>query len=401
MATYKVIQDIEAEDKLVGPLSLRQFIYAGIAAVCIYLSAMAVMKGASFMLVILLPPALFTGFLAFPWGRDQPTEVWLLAKIRFYTKPKVRVWNQSGVKDLVTITAPKVAVKRYTNGLSEYEVRHRLNTLARTVDSRGWAAKNVDTSPFNPAVVTTQTPPASDRLIDPSSMPKEVPVINPADGEDMLDEQNSPLYHHFDTMLTESSKNRRQKLIDDLKKQIEDKPAIDVTAQPAIPANPAEQSRPEDYWFMNEQAASHKTLDNQVVFATQVITPGSGSDTPDPVAAVANPVPDEPTADEEEIIAKKLKEKQEQAKQTSSKMHMKTILPPEEIAAEEKRIAEEKAKQAEQEREARAKVAEAEKVRGAGKENHLTNMLAGNNDLSIATISRIANKQDEVVVQIH
>jgi hypothetical protein len=31
MATYKVIQDIEAEDKLVGPLSLKQFIFALIA----------------------------------------------------------------------------------------------------------------------------------------------------------------------------------------------------------------------------------------------------------------------------------------------------------------------------------------------------------------------------------
>ncbi|HLG90757.1 MAG TPA: hypothetical protein VI336_01165, partial [Candidatus Saccharimonadales bacterium] len=31
MAVYKVIQDIEAEDKLVGPLTLKGFIYALIA----------------------------------------------------------------------------------------------------------------------------------------------------------------------------------------------------------------------------------------------------------------------------------------------------------------------------------------------------------------------------------
>ncbi|MGH7158305.1 MAG: PrgI family mobile element protein [Candidatus Saccharimonadales bacterium] len=35
MATYKVIQDIEAEDKILGPLTLRQFIYAGVAAILI------------------------------------------------------------------------------------------------------------------------------------------------------------------------------------------------------------------------------------------------------------------------------------------------------------------------------------------------------------------------------
>ena len=28
MATYKVLQDIEAEDKLIGPLTLKQFVFA-------------------------------------------------------------------------------------------------------------------------------------------------------------------------------------------------------------------------------------------------------------------------------------------------------------------------------------------------------------------------------------
>jgi hypothetical protein len=31
MATYKVLQDIEAEDKLLGPLTLKQFIFAAVA----------------------------------------------------------------------------------------------------------------------------------------------------------------------------------------------------------------------------------------------------------------------------------------------------------------------------------------------------------------------------------
>lgn len=32
MASYKVPQDVEADDKLIGPFSFRQFIYLGIAA---------------------------------------------------------------------------------------------------------------------------------------------------------------------------------------------------------------------------------------------------------------------------------------------------------------------------------------------------------------------------------
>ena len=31
MAAYRVLQDIEAEDKLVGPMTARQLLYAGVA----------------------------------------------------------------------------------------------------------------------------------------------------------------------------------------------------------------------------------------------------------------------------------------------------------------------------------------------------------------------------------
>src|SRR5882672_513781 len=141
MAVYKVIQDIEAEDKLLGPLTLRQFIYAGGAALFYYLTFLAVTKGAAFMSVVFLPIALIGTFFAWPWSRDQPTEIWALAKIRFYVKPRRRIWNQSGVKELVTITAPRKIQTVYTNGLTQNEVQNRLRALAETIDSRGWAIK--------------------------------------------------------------------------------------------------------------------------------------------------------------------------------------------------------------------------------------------------------------------
>src|SRR5690242_6635109 len=107
MSTYKVIQDVEAEDKLLGPLTLRQFIYAGICAISLYLTYFVVAKGAAFLAAVFLPVAVVTGFFAWPWGADQSTEVWALAKIRFLLKPRRRIWDQSGVKELVTVTAPK------------------------------------------------------------------------------------------------------------------------------------------------------------------------------------------------------------------------------------------------------------------------------------------------------
>src|SRR5665213_2597510 len=107
MATYKVIQDIEAEDKILGPLTLRQFIYGLISIFFFYICFLCLTKHASFLLILFLPPALFTAFFTFPFGKDQPTEIWALAKIRFLFKPRQRIWDQSGIKELVTITVPK------------------------------------------------------------------------------------------------------------------------------------------------------------------------------------------------------------------------------------------------------------------------------------------------------
>src|SRR5437868_14512060 len=106
MASYKVIQDIEAEDKLLGPFSLRQFIYLIIVAVCLFIGYRLALT-AWFLALPFLPVILFFGLLSAPLGGNQSSEIWLLAKIRFVIKPKKRVWDQSGIKDLVTITAPK------------------------------------------------------------------------------------------------------------------------------------------------------------------------------------------------------------------------------------------------------------------------------------------------------
>src|SRR5688572_2237225 len=106
MATYKVIQDIEAEDKLLGPFSLRQFIYLLIVAVTMFLGY-KLASATIFLVIPLLPIVIFFALLAAPFGRDQSSEVWLLAKIRFIIKPRKRIWNQDGIQQLVTITAPK------------------------------------------------------------------------------------------------------------------------------------------------------------------------------------------------------------------------------------------------------------------------------------------------------
>jgi hypothetical protein len=231
MATYKLIQDIEAEDHILGPLSFRQFVFGLIAAFLGYMCFLVVVKNAAFLLAVFLPPALFCAFFAFPWGGDQPTETWALAKLRFWFKPRRRVWDQSGLKELVTITVPKKVERIYTDGLSQGEVKSRLQALANTIDSRGWAIKHINALGYIPA----QTD--SERLIDIPVVPSEVPELaTPAD--DMMDTAHNPVAQQFDSMITKSSQDRRQRLIDELQQPPEPS-ASDAAAQWFMNHNPA------------------------------------------------------------------------------------------------------------------------------------------------------------------
>jgi hypothetical protein len=216
MATYKVIQDIEAEDKLVGPLSFRQFVYFLIAAFFGYLSFISVAKGAPAALIVLAPPMLFCLFFAWPWTPDQPTEIWALARLRFWFKARKRVWDQSGVKEFVTVTAPKKIERAYTDGLSQTEVRSRLHALAHTLDSRGWAIKNAYVN--SPAQM--MQPDQSDRLISLDSMPQQVSDIDVRASDDILDEVNNPMASQMTTMITASTKAHRQELLNRLEAQV-------------------------------------------------------------------------------------------------------------------------------------------------------------------------------------
>jgi hypothetical protein len=209
MATYKVLQDIEAEDKLIGPLTLRQCIYAAVAVIAGYLSFLAVTKGAAFMVVFFLPFIAFGLFFAFPWTKEQSTEVWALAKVRFALKPRKRIWDQSGVKELVSVTVPKQIEDPRAHRLSENEVRSRLHALATTIDSRGWAVKNV---PLNMYVSPTVAP-QSDRLVQGSDMPQEVPSYSTTSGDDMFDLDNNPIAQQFEAKIAASTTARRQQIM--------------------------------------------------------------------------------------------------------------------------------------------------------------------------------------------
>jgi hypothetical protein len=386
MAEYKVIQDVEAEDKLVGALTFRQFVYALVAALLGYLSYFLIAHHAGFLAVPFIPIALISGFFAFPWGRDQPTEIWALAKVRYYFKSRRRLWDQSGAKELVTITAPKKVSTNYTNGLNQNEVHSRLRVLADTLDSRGWAVRNANPNSPNQVVqaIANQN---SDRLLYATPAPIPTLGTDVKDSDDIMDAQNNPIARQFNDMIDASAKAHRQQIISNLQQ---------TQATPAA-ASAGQSSTGSGRWFLGQPTQpTVAASQNAVTFSEQVVTPGT------PAAAL--PIASANPTTEEETLIKQLV--QEVTKPTISYAHLHTIqplsaAPPQSAAPPASTVQATPLKPAVQPvsppvQQAQAPVTQPQ---DAGILD-----LASNNDLNVATIAREAQKrrpQDEVVISLH
>ena len=152
MAVHTVPQDVETDDKILGPFNLRQFIYLLItAAFC----------GVGYVLfrifiplvIIVIPPIAILLVLALPLKKDQPMETYLAAKISFIFKNNKRIWTPGQSESTIEIIAPKKEENNLSKGLSRAEVSKRLSFLADIVDTEGYAIKNSSPNlPFNQEV---------------------------------------------------------------------------------------------------------------------------------------------------------------------------------------------------------------------------------------------------------
>ncbi|MFA6502839.1 MAG: PrgI family protein [Candidatus Paceibacterota bacterium] len=130
---YQVPQFIDVEDKIIGPLTLKQFIYlAGSAGLCIvffaYLSFV-------FALLFSLPVAGFGAALAFYKINGKPFIDVLEAGFNYYVHEKLLLWRQSEPNEHAESTAttegkPVVLPERGAPRLT----RGKLSELAWSLD---------------------------------------------------------------------------------------------------------------------------------------------------------------------------------------------------------------------------------------------------------------------------
>lgn len=142
MAEHKVPQDVEAEDKLIGPFSFRQFMFLlvalGAGFVAFFLGRISIP-----LALIPAPFSLFFLVIALPLRKDQPTEVYVAALVRYAFAPRLKVWQADGEKSTVEISAPIVDISPKTKDLAGEEVSQRLSFLAKLSDTQGWSTRGM------------------------------------------------------------------------------------------------------------------------------------------------------------------------------------------------------------------------------------------------------------------
>ena len=237
MATYKVPQDVEAEDRLLGPFTFRQFVYLLIAAIAGALAA-ALFQIFPLLAILPLPVIIFFLILALPLKKDQPMETYLAAIVSFYIKPNKRFWRPGQGETTIQITAPKIVEKSRTRDISEEEASHRLSFLSNLVDSEGYAIRGNHNGNFTENFI--------------------------ADTEDVNDFMDDSQNQNLINLMQKEKVARHAEIINQMKAAINNTentmgPATISSHQPTLDSNPFTQNQPTPNPFTQNQTTPNQT----------------------------------------------------------------------------------------------------------------------------------------------
>lgn len=212
MAEHMVPQNVEADDKLIGPFSFRQFVYLMIAAAA---GLVAFFLGRIAIPLALIPAPVFAFFLviALPLRKDQPTEIYLAAVIKYLFRPRVRIWKADGEQPLVEISAPIVDDAPKTKDLAGDEVSRRLSFLANLSDTQGWSTRGLN-APVNNTNLTDEF--ATDAI----------------NTQDVMDD--SAVSNSIDTLLDRSDQRVRANAINIMNQAVANQQSANVVSMPTI-----------------------------------------------------------------------------------------------------------------------------------------------------------------------
>lgn len=284
MASYKVPQDVEADDKLIGPFSFRQFIYL-IIVVLAGAGAWGLAQLFIGLAIIPLPVIILFGALALPLRKDQPMEIYMAAIVSFYLKPRRRLWDPDGIDSLVEITTPKVVEVSLTKTLTQSDTEQRLSYLANLVDTGGWAIRG--------AVAATNGPMTTDTYLEAQG------------AEDILDDNNS-VAQSINTMMDKRTHEIREEAIERMHQpqQPQLEPQQQVAAMP-IQQQPNQYAIPDQPEYIPAPSIQ-PTQQIDELYPTPIYNPYPNSMQQTVIRPLSDIPPETPEPEVEQIIGEPL-----------------------------------------------------------------------------------------------
>lgn len=121
------------EDRIVGPLTLFQFLYLIIGGMIFYIPFK---QGNTVLMILLGIPALILGLaFAFLKVQDQPFSKFIVASIGYYLRPRTRIWHKGGDMPTLKINQSH-AVKSTASTQPKHFTRDQINNIASRLDQQ-------------------------------------------------------------------------------------------------------------------------------------------------------------------------------------------------------------------------------------------------------------------------
>lgn len=133
---FAVPQFTDVEDKLIGPLTLKQFLILLVTG-GIGLFFYSLLQFSLFFFVFFLPFALLGLALAFGSFNGRPLLGFVVPFLSFFSKPQVRVFHREEPNMMIKkIEKPQQENQNVGNGLDSEEADSRLKKLAYILDQK-------------------------------------------------------------------------------------------------------------------------------------------------------------------------------------------------------------------------------------------------------------------------
>ncbi len=146
---FQVPQNIDLEDKIVGPLTMKSFLLLLFGGMFVY-AIFSLPIPRAITIIIAIPIIIVLILISFVKIQDQPFTKFFVSLVYFWLRPKKRIWSQKDPLPEVNIKEKTIKEEVHiTKNISHQAIQK----LAETVDTKGW--KPIDSESVDETSIDT------------------------------------------------------------------------------------------------------------------------------------------------------------------------------------------------------------------------------------------------------